>query len=124
MYIEPNTQVVNTGSVSFSAGTMLERALKDVSKNADIKAMAQSVLSSSVRTAFSDEEGMQNLKSNLKKLEELIEKMNQVTERLGLRMELSVTRDGNSLVRIYNEINNQQITSIPYHNLLIQVARR
>lgn len=58
-----------------------------------------------------DAESKQNLK-------ELIEKLKKAADRFGLRLELDNNRTGDPLIRVYNKVNNRQLTTIPLQMLL------
>jgi uncharacterized FlaG/YvyC family protein len=51
-------------------------------------------------------------------LQELIEKLKKAAERFGVRLEMDNTRVGDPLIRVYNRINNRQLTTIPLQMLL------
>ncbi len=51
-------------------------------------------------------------------LQDLIEKLKKAAERFGIRLELDNTRVGDPLIRVYNRINNAQLTTIPLQVLL------
>lgn len=53
-----------------------------------------------------------------KNLMELIEKLKKAADRFGLRLELDNTSVGEPLIRVYNKINNKQLTTIPLQLLL------
>jgi hypothetical protein len=53
-----------------------------------------------------------------KNLRELVEKLKKAAERFGLRLELDNNKAGQPLVRVYNRLNNRQMTTIPLHVLL------
>ncbi len=59
-----------------------------------------------------------------KKIQELMQKIKEITGRFGLRFELILTKESKQLVRIFDKITNRQVTTIPLHILLrILMAR-
>jgi hypothetical protein len=57
-------------------------------------------------------------KDTKQKLKELMEKIKEAAQEFGLRIEVSLGREGSTLVRIFNRLNNQLVTTIPMQILL------
>jgi uncharacterized FlaG/YvyC family protein len=69
----------------------------------------------------SDQNEKSTIKQEIEALKKIIEQINEVAQRFGLKMVLGEDDKGNSIVRIFSKINNKEVTSIPLRILLAKI---
>jgi|GEM_PF-2942727 len=123
MYTEKIGTEYNNSLNRIAATNNLKEAVLDATVQAfknDKERLAQIMeLTSNTTNAVKQQAADQ--KAGLTHLKEIQAKMEKMTEKLGLRLKLDVSKGGDALVRIYNEINDQQMATIPLHILFSKV---
>lgn len=74
-----------------------------------------------VRAAI-NEATKEDTKVNPEKMKELIKKINESLKNLGVRLELSLDKDNGAMVRVFNEITNRPVATIPFQLLLSKIS--